>query len=112
MKDENEDKQDVKRAAPDPIPAVQFLTAAGDAMRARARLRDTPNGERSIEKTVAIFNAWTGNNLSPEDGWRFLIALKQAREIQGFFNDDDYTDMAAYAALLGEEESGNANRRK
>jgi hypothetical protein len=59
-----------------------------------------------MEKTVAIFNAWTGSNMTVENGWRFMIALKQAREVQGKFNADDYVDGAAYFALLGEDESG------
>ena len=98
-------------AEPVAIPAHAFLQSAGDAMKARAALRDQPTGERSMEKTVAIFNAWTGNSISVEDGWRFMIALKQAREIQGHFNDDDYTDLAAYTALLGEQESLNLKRK-
>jgi hypothetical protein len=93
-------------------PAVSFLENGVKILGERAALRDQPNGERSMAKTVAIFNAWTGNNLSVEDGWRFMIALKQAREIQGFFNADDYEDGANYFALLGEEESANEKRQK
>jgi hypothetical protein len=89
------------------IPAHEFLEQSISAMKQRASLRDAPAGERSMEKTVAIFNAWTGNTLSVEDGWRFMIALKQAREIQGSFHADDYTDGAAYFALLGEELSAS-----
>lgn len=93
-------------------PAVEFLENGVRILGERAKLRDQPNGERSMARTVAIFNAWTGNNLSVEDGWRFMIALKQAREIQGFYNADDYEDLANYAALLGEEESANIKRQK
>jgi hypothetical protein len=93
-------------------PAPEFLDDAARVMKARAQLRDQPSGERSMERTVSIFNAWTGNNLSVQDGWRFLVALKQAREIQGFYNEDDYTDMSAYCSLLGEEESMNQKRQK
>lgn len=90
-----------------PIPAHAFLEESAAAMRQRAEIRDTPGGERSMARAVSIFNAWTGNTLTTEDGWRFMIALKQAREIQGKFHADDYADLAAYAALLGEEESAN-----
>ncbi|MDF2435452.1 MAG: hypothetical protein JWP44_5083 [Mucilaginibacter sp.] len=93
-------------------PAPDFLDEAVSTMKARAQLRDQPAGERSMDKTVAIFNAWTGNNLSVDDGWRFMLSLKQAREIQGFYNRDDYVDGAAYFALLGEEESANTTRQK
>jgi hypothetical protein len=74
-------------------------------MRQRAILREAAEGERSIPKAVAIYNAWTGQYLTEEDGWRFMIALKQAREIQGQFHSDDYVDGAAYFGLLGEERS-------
>lgn len=86
--------------------APGFLEEAAQTMRARAALRDAQEtGERSMERTVSIFNIWTGNNLSVKDGWRFMVALKQAREIQGKYNRDDYVDLAAYASLLGEEEA-------
>ena len=94
----------------DKRPADSFLTAAVDTMRQRAQQRDAQGGERSMAKTVAIFNAWTNNNLTEDDGWRFMIALKQAREIQGKFNDDDYVDLAAYCGLLGEFESQDPGR--
>ena len=102
----------VGASAPKGIPASWFLDNAGAAMKARAALRDQPTGERSMQKTVEIFNAWTGCHLTVQDGWRFVIALKMAREIQGFFNADDYVDGAAYMALLGEDESTNPNRVK
>lgn len=87
------------------LKADSFLEEALSVMKQRAALRDAPGGERSMAKTVAIFNAWTDNNLSIEDGWRFMLALKQAREIQGKFHADDYADGSAYFALLGEERS-------
>lgn len=87
--------------------AHSFLEEASQTMKARAQLRDAQGGERSMAKTVAIFNAWTGNNLSEDDGWRFMISLKQAREVQGKYNRDDYVDLAAYCGLLGEYESGS-----
>lgn len=97
-------------------PAIEaahtFLEEGAKVLAARAQLRDSAGGERSMATTVAIFNAWTGLGLSVEDGWRFMIALKQAREIQGTYHRDDYVDGANYFALLGEEESGNARRRK
>lgn len=74
-------------------------------MAQRAVQRDQPNGERTAARAAAIFNAWTGRSLSESDGWRFMVALKLAREIQGQFTADDYTDGAAYMALLGESES-------
>lgn len=66
--------------------------------------RDSPGGERSMQKACDIFKAWTGIKLNEEDGWRFMICLKQAREIQGKFNVDDYVDIAGYSSLLAESE--------
>jgi hypothetical protein len=85
------------------VRAPDLLGAAKDALDQRAALRDSSeNGERSIKKTVAIFNAWSGLNLTEREGWMFMVALKQARESQGKFHEDDYVDGASYFALLGE----------
>lgn len=70
--------------------------------RDRAATRDAPDGERSMRKTVQMFNILYGLDLSEEQGWAFMVLLKQARGSQGQFNVDDYEDMAAYAALQGE----------
>lgn len=82
--------------------ATNLLQEGQDILKARAVLRDSDGGERSMARTVAIFNAWTDSNMSEEDGWRFMIALKQAREVQGDFHKDDYQDLVNYSALLGE----------
>lgn len=107
------DDEDLRGINPEPArrPAVSFLENGVKILGERAKLRDQPGGERSMAKTVAIFNAWTGNNLSISDGWRFLVALKQAREFSGQFHADDYEDGANYFALLGEEESVNEARQ-
>jgi hypothetical protein len=104
--------EEKKEAPASSIPALAFLQSAGDAMKARAQLRDRPSGERSMETIVATFNALTGHSLSTSEGWEFMVLLKMVRGRQGHFNDDDYVDGAAYFALLGEEESMNAKRRK
>jgi antirestriction protein len=82
--------------------AHEFLREAGQALEQRAALRDQPTGERSMARAVKIFEAWTGIELSELDGWRFMVALKQAREIQGNFCADDYTDGSGYFGLVGE----------
>lgn len=81
--------------------AHEVLQEAVATMQKRAKQRDTKQ-ERSMAKTVAIFNAWTGSQMSEADGWRFMLCLKQAREIQGAFHRDDYVDLSAYAGLLAE----------
>lgn len=83
---------------------VQLLESAANAMIQRAALRDAQEtGERSMAKTVAMFNAYKGANImSEEDGWVFMVLLKLVRGSQGNFHADDYIDGAAYTALLGE----------
>lgn len=85
--------------------AQEYLKKGIAHMEDRAKQRDAANGERSMKRAVDIFNAWTDNKLTEDEGWRFMIALKQAREIQGEYNQDDYEDLAAYAGLLGESAS-------
>lgn len=85
-----------------PVTAPEMLIAAADQIEARAALRDMPQGERSMARAVASFNALTGHALSETEGWLFLVALKAARATAGAHHDDDYVDMAAYAALAGE----------
>lgn len=88
--------------------ASGFLEEAKDQMDARAKLRDTPGGERTAKKIADVFNAITGSNITEEDAWTFLIVLKMVRAQSGKYNRDDYVDMAAYASLAGE----TASKRK
>lgn len=85
--------------------AQYFLHCALYALQERAAIRDRPDGERSAERAAAILMAWTGQAWTASDVWRCLLAVKQAREIQGAFHSDDYTDGAGYFALLGEHEA-------
>ncbi|MDT0496502.1 DUF6378 domain-containing protein [Algiphilus sp. W345] len=82
--------------------AQQILQEAIDVQNARAATRDTPGGERSMARTVAIFAAMTDIHLSEEEGWMFMVALKAARAAQGAYNRDDYVDGASYLSLAGE----------
>ena len=82
--------------------ADDIMEEGREAITDRAKTRDQPTGERSMARCVAIFNAWTNHKLSEADGWRLMISLKQAREIQGEPHRDDYVDMSSYPALLGE----------
>lgn len=91
-----------KVTQPDSSSAPDFLDAALKHMRDRAVTYDAPSGERSMAKTVAAFNALTGNTLSETEGWLFMVALKMARSTQGAFKADNFEDMAAYAGLAGE----------
>ena len=82
--------------------ANQILTNAAGHLQDRATTYDKPQGERSMGKTVALFNTLTGHQLSEVDGWQFMQLLKLVRSRQGAFKADNFEDAAAYAALAGE----------
>jgi len=82
--------------------APQILKTAIGHMEERAATYDQPQGERSMGKTVAMFNALTGNTLTDEQGWLFMACLKMVRAQQGGYRADSYEDGAAYFALAGE----------
>jgi hypothetical protein len=79
-------------------------------MQQRASERDQADGERSMRRTVTMFNAMTGHKLSERDGWMFMVCLKAARAQFGELQADDYTDGAAYFGLAGEAAVGEANQ--
>lgn len=89
--------------------AHEFLEAGIGHMKDRAAAYDAPSGERSMEKTVAIFNALLAEKLrtplTEEDGWNFMEVLKLVRSKHGEFKADSYEDRAAYAGLAGEAAS-------
>ncbi len=82
--------------------APQILKTAIGHMEERAATYDQPQGERSMGKTVTMFNALTGNTLTDEQGWLFMACLKMVRAQQGGYRADSYEDGAAYFALAGE----------
>lgn len=55
-----------------------------------------------MARTVELFAAMTGVQMTEIDGWRFMICLKLARSTSGKPKLDNYVDLAGYAALLGE----------
>lgn len=85
--------------------AVQILNEAVAIMAERGKSYDKSGGqaERSMPKIVAMFNALTGHELTPAQGWKFMACLKLARSEQGEHREDNYLDGAAYFALAGEE---------
>ena len=85
--------------------ATAILEKAAQHMRDRAATYDKPEGERSMGKTVAAFNAITGRDLTTAEGWLMLAVLKQVR---AFHNPavphvDSLEDGPAYLALMAEE---------
>ena len=84
--------------------AVNILEKAAGHLKDRASTYDKEDGERSIGATVQAFNAITGDGLmnSEERGWLFMAILKMVRSQQGNYKADNYEDLAAYSALMGE----------
>jgi hypothetical protein len=90
--------------------ALEILQRCIADIKSRAAVRDLPEGERSVPRAVAAFNALTGHRLSEVDGWLFMAILKAARGTAGTHHADDWIDMAAYAALVGEAAERAAKR--
>ena len=86
--------------------AEEILTKAAGHLADRAKTYDKPQGERSMEKTVQMFNTLTGTQLTTEQGWLFMVILKMVRSQQGEYKADNFEDGAAYFALAGERTSG------
>ena len=88
------------------VTAPQLLEKAASHMRDRAATYDSPEGERSMAKTVAAFNAITGRDLTETEGWLLLQVLKEVRLFQSpGYHADSAEDCIAYAALKAESKS-------
>lgn len=88
--------------------APDILAKAEGHMRDRAATYDKPEGERSMARAVAAFNAIHGASLTVAQGWHFMAVLKQVRLFTGGgYHADSLEDLVAYCALLGEEMSGD-----
>lgn len=87
---------------PYPVTAADILHTAAKHMQDRAATYDQPQGERSISKTVTMFNTLTEHGLTEEQGWLFMTCLKMVRAQAGRYRSDSYEDGAAYFALAGE----------
>ncbi len=90
--------------------APQILRTAIGHMEERAATYDQPQGERSMGKTVAMFNTLTEGKLTEEQGWLFMACLKMVRAQQGGYRADSYEDGAAYFALAGESAAQERKR--
>lgn len=97
-------KGDANRVMPEPAitnEAVNLLREAASIIGSRAVERDVEQ-ERSMADIVRTFNAYTGHTISETEGWAFMLILKMVRSQRGKYKEDDFIDMAAYAALMGE----------
>ena len=82
--------------------AQNILSKGAAHMQDRAATYDK-EGERSIPSVVKAFEAITGHSLTNEQGWLFMALLKMVRTQKGDYRADNYEDLAAYSALMGEQ---------
>ena len=89
-----------------------FLNEAARILKERGVERDDQQ-ERSMQRIVDTFNTLVGGDrrLSVADGWLFMVALKMVR-VEIKYHEDGIFDLIAYAALLGEELSKQADTPK
>lgn len=90
--------------------APDILKRASDIMDERAKQYDSPEGERSMGKAVAAFNAITGNSLSEANGWLLMALIKMVRDnTTNKPHEDSLHDLVAYGALYGEARMASIN---
>ena len=83
--------------------APGLLDKAAAHMRERAATYDSPGGERSMAKTVALFNLHHDMALTEAQGWHFMQILKDVRLFSAKgYHADSAEDKIAYAALMSE----------
>lgn len=83
--------------------APEILKRSAEIMAERAKQYDSPQGERSMGKAVAAFNAITGQELTEANGWLLMALLKMVRDnTTDKPHEDSLHDLVAYGALYGE----------
>lgn len=82
-----------------------YLRQAADTLDERGKQYDASGSERSMAKTVAIFNILTKNSLTVAEGWQFMKILKDVRlwSNTDVAHVDSIVDNLGYTALLAEE---------
>lgn len=98
----------------------QILRKALHTLVERGKVYD-PSGnekERSMPQIVEMFNLMTGKDLTEQEGYMFMIALKLVRFCgTGYTHQDSLLDMVCYQALLDdcnskENKDANSNNTK
>jgi hypothetical protein len=90
------------------VKAHSILCQAAHHLQNRAKEYDKPEGERSMGKTVAMFNILHGDTIAKTGaltetmGWQMQVLLKMVRSTTGEFKADTHEDATAYSALAGE----------
>lgn len=91
------------RHVENPTEARDFLRKSEKIMVDRGKEYDSPQGERSMGKTITAFNAITGRDLKESEGWLLLELLKNVRQwTTALFHRDSAEDGVTYSALKAE----------
>lgn len=86
-----------------PRSSLDFLDSARAVQTARALDYDQPDGERSMEKVVQVFNLLTGYELRESDGWLLQQLLKIVRDqSRTEAHVDSLLDNVGYGSLYAE----------
>lgn len=89
--------------------AAEILSKAAAHMEERGKTYDEEDGERSMGKTVAAFNAITGAEITEAQGWLLMQLLKDVRLFtRPGYHADSAEDAIAYAALKAEAKQKEA----
>ena len=89
----------------------EILKRSAEIMAERAKQYDSPQGERSMGKAVAAFNAITGQELTEANGWLLMALLKMVRDnTTDKPHEDSLHDLVAYAGLYGEARLASMNQ--
>jgi len=84
--------------------AKDFLEQSIAVQTERGQQYDTPEGERSFQKTATAFNAITGKCISAAEVALLLQILKDTRQwASGTYHEDSALDCVSYASLKAEE---------
>lgn len=90
--------------------APQLLEAAAKHMADRARTYDRPEGERSMTRAIAAWNAITGRDVTEAEGWLLMQLIKDVRLFtRAGYHADSAEDCIAYAALKAEAKAREAS---
>jgi len=88
------------------VSAIGILSSARSHMEDRALTYDSPEGERSMARTVEVFNLFHGTELTEAQGWHFMQILKDVRLFaNNGYHSDSAEDCTAYSALKAEAKS-------
>lgn len=92
------------------VTAPNLLAAAKHHIDARAVTYDKPEGERSMGKTVEVFNAFHGTSITEAQGWHFMQILKDVRLFtRAGYHADSAEDGVSYSALKAEAKAREEN---